>query len=689
MSFYHPELLYGLFAIAIPIIIHLFNFKRFKKVYFTNVRFLRDVKQQSKRHSQLRHLLVLASRILFVAFLVLSFARPYIPVNKQKVQSLSAVNYVSVFLDNSFSMQAKSTEGNLLEAARMKARELVLAYSASDNFRLLLNNQIPESNRFINRDRFLDLLDEVHIESSSVPISKVISRVSNFDLKQKDAQQELYIISDFQKSQADINAWKEDSNVQINLIPVFSAGQDNVFIDSCWFETPVLQKASLLKLHYRIKNLSQQNAEKIPVSLLVNGKQKALGSVDLDAFEERSEELVFKMDTAGVYHCVIEIQDFPITYDDRFYFGFNIADQINVLSISGAQASDAVKLFYANDSMFHFVEQAENRIDYSSFSNYNVIILNGISKYSSGLIMELKKYYERSGSIVIIPSNEANIKEVNRISEAKLVDRFVKKDTSRALIHWMDIESEEFNDVFDLDEKTFNLPDNVDMPFFSSHWTLMKNNRLHSIDLIKFDNGTPFLRKYNQDQSNIYLFTAAFNKANSNITAHALFVPIMYNVAMQSQRTLGLYYTLGQENIVDLQPSIVTQNEIFSISAVQYDLQFIPGVIHTGGLNALIVDENSVNDAGNYRIEYKGEEFQTCAFNYSRIESDLHSWNQDGLERELAKNQLKNINILSFDNATLSTEIKDLHNGVQLWKLFLSLAVLLLIIELFLLRFMK
>ena len=688
MSFYHPELLYGLFAIAIPIIIHLFNFKRFKKVYFTNVRFLRNVQQQSKRHSQWRHLLVLMTRILLIAFLVIAFARPYIPVKQHNVNT-SSTNYISIFLDNSFSMQAESADGNLLEEARKKAREIVLAYKPSDHFRLLLNNQIPESNRFLNRDAFLDLLDEVRIEAASMPMSKVLARVYGFETKGRMSNQDLYMISDFQQSQTDINAWKTDTNVQISLLPLFSAGQDNVFIDSCWFETPVLQKSTLLKLHYRIKNLSQHEAEKIPVTLLINNKQKALASVDLMANEERVEELVFKIDTAGVYHGKIEIRDFPITYDDQFYFGFNIADQINVLSINGKQASDAIKLFYANDSLFHFVEQEENRIDYSSFSNYNVIILNGAANYSSGLIMELKKYYARSGSIVIIPSNDANIKEVNWLSAAKLIERFVKKDTSRARLHWMDIESAEFNDVFDLDEKTFNLPDNVDMPFFRSHWNLMNNNRLHSIDLIKFDNGRSFLRKYHHNQSSIYLFTAAFNKANSNITAHALFVPIMYNVAMQSRRTQSLYYTLGKEIIVDLQAFPITQNEMFSISSEQSDKQFIPAVIHSGGLNALIVDESSVSNAGNYRIEYKGKSIQSCAFNYSRLESDLHSWTTEELEQQITQNSLKNINILAPNKASLTAEIKDLHKGVQLWKLFLSLAILLLIIELFLLRFMK
>ena len=528
MSFYHPELLYGLFAITIPIIIHLFNFKRFKKVYFTNVRFLRNVQQQSKRHSQWRHLVVLALRILAIAFLVMAFARPFIPISKQKKQTLSAANNVSVFLDNSFSMQAESVEGNLLEEARKKAREIALAYDPSDNFRLLLNNSRPESNRFLNRDEFLNLLDEVHIEPASVPLSKVIERVSNFDTPNNSKQQDLFLISDFQKSQADVDSWSIDSNLRLNLLPVYSAGQDNIFIDSCWFETPILQKSSLLKLHYRIKNLSQQDAEKVSVSLMVNDRKKALGTVDLKAFEQRNEELVFKLDTAGIYHCRIEILDYPITYDNQFYFGFTVSEQINVLCIQGKKATDGVRVFYMSDSLFHFVEQNENRIDYSSFPKFQLIILNGLENYSTGLLLELEKYTKKAGNLIVIPANETSAIKINTLNNQLGIAAFTSLDTARSKLYWMDVQSSEFNNIFDLDAKSFKLPDNVDMPYFRQHWLLNTNSRSQSMVLIKYDDGSSFLQKHYHNKGVVYQFTAAFDEDNSNITAHALFVPIMY-----------------------------------------------------------------------------------------------------------------------------------------------------------------
>jgi len=690
MHFYHPEFLYGLFAIAIPIIIHLFNFKRFKKVYFTNVRFLRNVQQQSKRHSQWRHLLVLLLRVLVVAFIVLAFARPYLPVKGNRNTDQSLINNVTVFLDNSFSMQAESAEGNLLEEGRKKAREIVMAYNPTDNFRLLLNNPIPESNRFLNRDAFLELLDEVHIEPSSIPFSSVLNRVSNFDLQGRQSNQEVYLVSDFQKSQADMNHWSVDTTLQINLIPLSSASQDNIFIDSCWFETPVLQAKKTLVLNYRIKNLSDQVVEKLPISLTVSAKQKAIASVDLKAFEERNEKLVFQMDTAGVFHAKIAIRDYPITYDDQFYFGFTIVKQIRVLSIQGADYANAVSLFYKGDSLFDFVEQPVNRVNYSSLKSFNVIILNGIKQYSSGLLMELQKVSRQNVSIVIIPSLAIGSGDVRSLQKAFKMDAFLTVDTAKASLRWMDIESEEFNDVFDVEGGQFRLADNVDMPFFNKHWVLQTWNQSRALDLIKFDNGNSFLRKYHFQQSVIYLFTAPFTNGASNISSHALFVPIMYNVAMQSKQQSNLYYTLGQENSISLMTTTNDDNDaVYYVKAVEGNFQFIPAINRRGANPSIIIDANAITDAGNYSILKSGREIQSAAFNYSRIESDLHSYHTNELKQIVKNMGVNNINILSSENAPITTVVKDLHSGVQLWKLFLSLAVLLLIIELFLLRFMK
>jgi hypothetical protein len=584
-------------------------------------------------------------------------------------------------------MQAESAEGNLLEEGRKKAREIALAYQPSDNFRLLLNNPNPASNRYVNRDEFLSMLDEVHIENASQPFSKVIGRVRTFDIEGANPQQELYLISDFQKSQADIALWQTDSNLQINLLPLISAARNNVFIDSCWFDRPVLQKGSLLKLYYRIKNLSDKDVEKLPVSLIVNNKQKALAGVDLKAGEVREEQMVFRVDSAGVFHARLELRDFPVTYDDRFYFGFSISERIKILSITSGDAGDALQILFSGDSLFDLTVQKYARVDYARLSGYDVLILDQLPDFSSGLLMELDKYLKNGGTLIIIPAKSAVGTAYEALSKALNIPLFARMDTARAQLTWMDVESPEYDDVFDLEGNAFKLPDNVDMPYFSAHALLQ--NGSSGLTLIKFDDGSPFLKKYLRGNTMVYLFTAAVSSDNSNITAHAIFVPVLYNLALQGNRQEQLYYTTGKEQAIRLQRKSHNPEDLYHIAAVDGTLDFIPGIMRSGAVVNLLVDASSIQNAGNYKVTLDGRELQSCAFNYPRAESDLQSLSPAQIEEEIARAQLENINILDARNTSLTATVKDLHKGVQLWKLFLSLALLFLIIELFLLRFMK
>src|SRR5687767_13764757 len=115
MRFLYPSFLFALLAIAIPIIIHLFNFRKFKKIYFPNVRFLKEVKLETQSKSRLKHLLVLASRILAITFLVLAFAQPYIPASEKEI--IKGEQTISIYIDNSFSMAALGKNGTLLDEA--------------------------------------------------------------------------------------------------------------------------------------------------------------------------------------------------------------------------------------------------------------------------------------------------------------------------------------------------------------------------------------------------------------------------------------------------------------------------------------------------------------------------------------------------------------------------------------------
>src|SRR5882757_6700676 len=100
MSLVYPSFLWALSALSIPIIIHLFNFRKTTRIYFSNTQFLRQVKQETTQKRRLKQLLVLASRLLFLFFLVMAFAQPFLPAKEE----LASQHNISLYLDNSYSM---------------------------------------------------------------------------------------------------------------------------------------------------------------------------------------------------------------------------------------------------------------------------------------------------------------------------------------------------------------------------------------------------------------------------------------------------------------------------------------------------------------------------------------------------------------------------------------------------------
>ena len=338
MNFLYPTFLLALFAIAIPIIIHLFNFRRFKKVLFTNVRFLKEVKQQTRAKSQLKHLLVLASRILAISCLVLAFAQPYIPVEKN--QKIVKENVVSIYIDNSFSMDAVNSEGRLLEQAKLFAQEIATGFKPTDRYQLLTNNFDGRQQRLLNQDEFLEQVDNVSMSSHVRSVADVIQRQDEvFQSGTADGKRS-FIVSDFQESNTDFQQVTADSSVLYTLVPIASQDRANLYLDSCWFESPIRRANQPDKLLVRVRNISDNGYDNIPLKLMINGTQKALGSCSVGGNSYVDVPLSFTVNEPGMVNAVVSLTDYPVTFDDAFYFNYEIASSVKVLCISDSGSGE-------------------------------------------------------------------------------------------------------------------------------------------------------------------------------------------------------------------------------------------------------------------------------------------------------------------------------------------------------------
>lgn len=687
MNFTYPAFLFALAAIAIPIIIHLFNFRRFKTVYFSNIRFLKEVKQETQAKSKLKHLLVLAARILAVTFLVLAFAQPYLPVNNRKI--IAGDKLVSIYVDNSFSMEAINKNGTLLDEAKKRAAEIVAAYKPTDRFQLLTNDFEGKHQRLVNKEEFTQLLDEIKISPTVRTISEVASRQADL-LQQNEAKAKtVFMISDFQKTITNIEQLKNDTSLTLNFVPLTAAEKNNVYVDTCWFETPVRQLGQVENLHVRIKNVSEKVLENNSIKLFINGQQKTPATFNVDKESETEIVLSYVSKEAGVQQGRVEVNDYPVTFDDKFYFSYEVAKNIPVLSINASNTLEIsgnlyINKLFATDSLFVLNNSPENKLDYSTLGGYRLIVLNGLKTISSGMVQELKRFISNGGSVVVFPAKEIEIPAYNDLFATLNANQYERLDTAKTKVDRINLEHTMYKDVFD--PKTFSAT-NLNLPIVNKHYVLSKATRNNEEYLMKLQNGDIFFSVYNVGKGKLYISAVPPDADFSNFPKHSVFVPTLYKAAIYSQAAMPLFYTIGKDETIETTVSIAGEN-VYHIHSTETDFDIIPEHKVANGKTEITI-HNQLTNAGNYGLLAGNTPIAGVAFNYSRKESDLTCYTADELNVQLATNDLDNVNVIETGAQSLQQSLTELEQGKKLWKLCIILVLVFLATEVLLLRFMK
>ncbi|MCX6250514.1 MAG: BatA domain-containing protein [Bacteroidetes bacterium] len=688
MGFANPLFLIALSALAIPVIIHLFNFRRFKKIYFTNVRFIAEIKQETRKRSQLKHLLILLMRLLAIACLVLAFAQPYLP-SPMQYKKYSGKQIVSIYIDNSFSLEALASGGRLLDLAKTKAHEIADAYNPSDLFQLLTNDFEGRHQRFVNREELKTLVDEVQISPALHTIPEVIKKQNSMLEDVNGRNRSAYIISDFQKSTARIGSVKSDTSVAYFFIPVIAEKVNNLYIDSAWFDSPVQQPNQAVKLKVRIRNCSDESFEKLPLKLLVNNVQKGLASFSVSPRGDAIVVLPFTNNAKGIQYGTLQITDYPVTWDDNFYFSYPVNPAIPVLSINGDKVNVYLDALFRNDTAFTFTNASEKQLDYSSFVHYPLIILNSIDEISSGLGQEITRYIKQGGNVVIFPSDKINTGNYKTFLSSLTLPWFSGLDTNRQRIGEVNAESRIFNDVFLKDANgKVHLPENVDLPMVFRHYPENASIRSGTENLLKLQNGQCFLSVTGIEKGKVYLFSAPLDEKFTSFPKHSLFVPTLYKIALLSQPDIPLYYNIDAGNAINITADSLKGREVYKISKPGTNFEIIPEM-RSVGQEMVMFPHDQIKEAGHYNVSADHTTLLGLAFNYNRIESDLTCLTPAELEKDLKQTRIRYFAVLPAKKVPLTKQIYQMSQGTALWKYFIILTLLFIAGEILLVRLLK
>ena len=676
MQFVYPAFLLGLLALAIPIIIHLFHFRRFKKVYFTNVKFLKEVKEETSARSRLKNLLVLAARCLAIIFLVLAFAQPFIPQKGTAVKT--GQKAVSIFVDNSFSMSSLSQDVPLIEKAKERARQIVSAHEIEDEFQILTNDFEGRHQRMVTKEDALALIDEIDVSPAVKEISKVVARQKQILATATADNKSTYVISDFQKNITDLQA-SDDTSIMVNLVPLQSVQQQNVSIDSCWFEAPVQMINQTNRLIVKITNHSNENSDDVPLTLNLDNQVKPIGNINIKARETSYDTVNITILKTGWHEAEVSITDFPINFDDSYFFSFNVEPEIKVLSINENTPNKYIDAVYGGNPYFKLINQGSTNVTYSEFTTYKLIILNNLKSVSSGLTQELNQYVKNGGNLIVFPNGDANLATyktfLTQFNTNDLVT-FEKKEREVSEINTNDFI---FKDVYR------NAGSNLTLPKTQGNFKQKRTSQTGEEALLKYRDGTSFFSKYKREKGSLYLCAAPLDIETSNLVSNAeIFVPMLYKIAISTDRNSKIAYTIGRDNLLEADNTVSNTETVYKLQGS--DEEFIPQQRSVGAKVILGVGEQ-VKDAGFYDLFLeKNKPLNTFSFNFDRKESNLQYNNLTDLKAIGGK-------AIDVIESTVTTNFEDLigerSKGTVLWKWCIIFVLVFLGIETFLLRFWK
>lgn len=675
MGFLYPEFLFAWLLMAIPVIIHLFNFRKFKKVYFTNVRFLKEVQLQTSSTQKLKEIWILLARMLAIFFLVLAFAQPYLKSKSSTAFFQKAV--VSIYLDNSYSMEAINKNGSLLAEGKRKGKELVEAYSLNDRFQLLTNDFEGKQQRLLTKDEFLDELNDVQISPISRNYQTIINRQQEILLNENQVRRISYLISDFQKQPEWKDKIKIDSSITLNLIPLKANELPNISIDSVYFLSPIHQPNGKENLVYLVRNHTDKAVENVSVKLLINGVQKSLGNLSIKPQSFSLDTFAFSGLPVGWQRAEVILKDYPIIFDDQLKFTFEVKKTLPITSIYQRNSVKNIAIAYQTDSYFDFQERNESQINYAALGQSQLIVLENLKTISPGLAQQLKQYVSKGGSLSVFIPLAADLNSYRSFLQSLGTDFPIQLKKQNLKADRLNINHPIFKDVFE------QLPKNLDLPVASTYFTPSSFTKTTKQVLMSGQGNENLLSVYQLEKGRIYLSFLPLENEASNFARHALFLPFLFKMAFLGAHPQTLFYTIGQNEDIAVNTLDLAGKEGLKIK--NNKLEMIPELRRKStGTSLYFADQ--VKKPGFYELWNKADLLAVFAFNEDRKESLLQFYRPDELETNFS---IPSENILRSTEAPIQPQIKVINKGSSLWKLCLILALVFLTVEILLIRFFK
>lgn len=694
MIFLNPLFLLGLLAAAIPLLIHLFNFRRPQRINFSSLAFLHELQKSTMQRVRIKQWLLLALRMLTIAALVLAFARPTLEGRLAGVLGGGRTT-TAIVLDNSTSMTLRDGGGAWLDQARSVTTELMASMESGDEvFVIPLVSGTAAS--FSNAASVRAALDDVAPMAGSRRLTDGLRQAVELVRNSETVNRQIYVASDMQAATlSDSLAMEVPDGMRIFLLPTGSTGQPNLAVSSTEIISQIIAEGSPLNMTATIRNFGTEPVQGLVASVFLEGERVGQATLDIPAGGQTVTSFVVTPRRTGWLSGRVVIDDPNYSFDNVRAFTVNVPDERRILLVDGASTgADRFLSLLLSESLggqavrFRTDSVPEDQLAATPLGGYDTVVLGRVRDLSSGERSALVSYVSAGGGLLVFPSDGMIVDDYNALladlgggsitlppGQGASAGAFANVDTGHPLFEGM------FAPQAPGEQPRLEQP-----AIFRS--ILYTPRGVNEQTIVQLTGGTPFLQEIRSGQGIVLLYAVEAGISWSDFPVRGLFVPMMY-------RSL---YWLSSSGSVTGEDMNVGRSLQIRVSADQAEGQV---VIRSGNGDELLPAQRTIMGAtlldvsgpffepGVYDIVSGNTIIRRFVVHPDPAESDVRLADTEDVTQHLAELTGTEVDVLDIrltDNASIEAQVAAARTGYELWNVFLGLALVCMLLEMVLAR---
>ncbi|HJW29984.1 MAG TPA: hypothetical protein VJ508_12170, partial [Saprospiraceae bacterium] len=366
----------------------------------------------------------------------------------------------------------------------------------------------------------------------------------------------------------------------------------NVAIDTAWFESPIQSLNQTSVLLYTLHNYAKEDADNIRVTVTLDGQERPEATVNVPAQNTVRDTAKITVLTTGWHELAIHISDFPVTFDDSYFLSFYVEENLKILSIQDQEGNKKIAAIFSDQDNYRYDQSLSNNLQYASFPDYDLIILNELAHVSTGLVAELRKYTDDGGKVLFIPSATGALDQYNAFLNAMGANELLPWQEKERQVGSVNTEAFIYHDVFNRTRP------NMRLPKVTASYSLPSAGRKGQ-SLLTFRDGGDFISFYTPGSGALAVICAPLDEKINDLTLQPeLFVPLIYKMAIYTTDIRKWSHTIGIDHLIPMERNDITLDEPLTVTGPS---EFIPGISPLG--TKLLLDvQGQVKTAGFYKV---------------------------------------------------------------------------------------